>query len=199
MRPAGGMKFSRTEKTDAVDTDSQAVRSLGNKHNLDIQSEVLPGKEESVDVPPVPIDPQRAQQPATTLEWGRVPEVKVGDVFELDLHLRTKIRIRGLPLTLKFDQRQLELIKISNGGYMGKQDNSISITEARETSIGTVSLGLMNAQGADPSTDPLLKLKFKAIAEGKAEIMVQNAAITGMGMIPPSPQLPPRLEVEITR
>lgn len=105
------------------------------------------------------------------LRWAAPNEVKVGDTFNVTVNAATGAALRGLPLEMLFSSAQLEVMSISEGGFLKQGDASTSFVQAVNAVAGRINVGLMRNEGEGASGEgALLTIQFKAKAAGSAQL-----------------------------
>lgn len=152
----------------------------------------------TVGLPTAAPDAPAVVKPGVSLRWQGPAQARVGEVFSVALDLDSGSPIRGLPLQVKFSQSQLELVDVEEGEYFKGDGSPTSFTKAVDAGSGVVRAGVLRNQAKGATGQgPVVRLKFKALKPGAAEVSLMAADPIALGNpLPPTP-LPPLLRVNV--
>lgn len=150
---------------------------------------------------------QQQQQPATptapppakaSIQWLAPPDVRIGDTFIATLQLSSTASIRGVPLQLRYNPKQLQLVEIEEGDFFKADGAATSFTKAVDAANGSARAGVMRNQinGAQ-GEGVLLRMRLKALEAGTSEVQLTTANLIGVSGPLPAPTLPQVLRVQI--
>lgn len=165
---------------------------------------VEPGASPSVQQAPTQQTPtQQAPQPspsapgldaAAQLSWQAPSDVKVGDLFSVRLNLQSTQALSGLPLSLSFDARSLQVISVTEGDFFSQGPTSTQFSSRIDPSGQVV---LMVARSDDRGADgqaavATLNMRLVAPYGSQPQLEVKSVTATGPGgkavrVVPPSP------------
>jgi general secretion pathway protein D len=138
--------------------------------------------------------------PPTTLTANLLApsEVAVGDVFLATIELNSNLPLRGLPVQLRYANKQLQLLDIEEGDYFRADAAPTSFTKAVEATTGTARAGVLRNQATGAQgKGTVFKLKLKALAAGPAELSVVSLEPIPLGVPLPPVALPAALRLTI--
>ncbi|TXT40780.1 MAG: proteinral secretion pathway protein D [Comamonadaceae bacterium] len=109
-------------------------------------------------------------EPARAI-WRAPADVKVGEIFTLNLELASGAPLRGAPLEIAFEPQSVEVIDISEGAFFKQNDGITSFTQAVNTTTGRIGVGLLRSDTTGAmGRAPLLTLRLKAKKPGATQI-----------------------------
>lgn len=116
------------------------------------------------------------------LTWAGPSNVKVGEVFEIALNLRSGVAMRGLPLQVGFPKGSFEVVEVVEGGFF-KQDGAVtSFSKSVAADAGRVHAGaIRNSPNGAVGDGTVLTLRLKALQAGAPELTVESANVIGAG------------------
>lgn len=116
------------------------------------------------------------------LAWSGPADVKVGEVFEVTLNLRSGIPMRGLPTQIGFPKGSFEVVDVVEGGFF-KQDGSVtSFSKSVAADAGRVHAGaIRNSPNGASGAGAVVTLRLKALQAGVPELTVESASPIGAG------------------
>lgn len=150
------------------------------------------------DMPTPAPDAPAAAKPAIGLRWQGPVQARVGEVINVELQMNSDSPIRGLPLQIKFAQSQLELLDVEEGEYFKSDGMATSFTKAADSASGVLRVGVLRNQAKGATGQgSVVRLKFKALKPGAAEVLLMSADPISLGSpLPPTP-LPPLFRVNV--
>lgn len=115
-------------------------------------------------------------QPAAMLSLAAPTQVAVGDVFSVDIKLKSDSLIRGLPVELQFSSKLLELMGSEEGDFFKKDGASVSATKALTPADGTASMAILrNIAEGIKGEGTVMTFKFRARAAGAASVRIMSS------------------------
>lgn len=127
--------------------------------------------------------PEAEAKGGTSLRWQGPAEVRVGEEFNLQLHLSTDTPVLAVPVTLGFDASTLSVLSVTEGELL-KSGAAVTSFTSRVDPAGQVMLtasrsGDVGATGGGT----LATVRFRATSPAHREttIVLLNAAPTGPG------------------
>jgi general secretion pathway protein D len=142
--------------------------------------------------------PVAAAAPAMTLHWHAPAAVKVGDSVELALDQDTQAELRGMTLEVGFDHSRLQLLDSEEGGFFRQGGAATSFTRGGDATGSTVRLGILRSQASAASgKGRLLKLRFKALSSGPADVRLLAIQPIGLNSTPSVPAVLPSVTLQI--
>lgn len=151
------------------------------------------------DTPAPPLVPGTAAPDATdvtssapVLNLVAPAQVKVGEVFSVQVNLKAASGLRGLPAVLAFTPATLEVLDAQEGGFFTQNGAAVSQTKTLEQAQGRASMTVLRAHAAGATGEgTAMTFRFKAIAAGAAEVRLSSANIVGSAAAPAAPLPPP--------
>jgi len=141
-------------------------------------------------VAPPPAGDAPAAAPATRLQWQGPAEVAVGDTVELKLNLTTTASLRGMPIGVAFDPKRLQWLPSEEGDFFRRDGALTSFTESLDAPAGRGRVGVLRNQATGAAGEgTVVKLRFKALASGAAEVRLEQAQ--PIALQPATPVPPP--------
>ena len=122
----------------------------------------------------------------------------MGDVISVALEMDSTTPVRGLPVQIKFNQSQLEVLDVEEGDFFKRDGTATGFTKAVDPAAGIARVGVLRNQATGASGQgAVARLKFKALKPGAAEISLMAAdPISLTGPLPATP-LPPLFRVNV--
>ncbi len=116
-------------------------------------------------------DPPQIQQPA-------------GSTFAMNVSLSNAQDVHSVPLTVNYDPKVLELVNISNGGFLGKDGQPVALVHREED--GTLQITASRPPGATgiSGSGPVFTLTFMAKSSGQTTVSITRAAARNSNMQP---------------
>ena len=135
---------------------------------------------------------------APKFNWQAPSDVKVGEVFEVSVVVRTVAPLRGAPFQLAFAPSKLQFIDVSEGDFFSKDGAATSFSKSGDGKDGRLGVGVLRSQpAAVQGTGVVVRLKFKALAPGPTELQLISAnPVSSAAALPPS-ELPTNLVVQV--
>jgi general secretion pathway protein D len=134
----------------------------------------------------------QAAQPAGNLGVGGAifsfdpPQVQQppGSTFALNVSLSNAQNVHSVPLTVNFDPKVLQLVNVSNGGFLGKDGQPVALVHREDN--GTVQLTASRPPGAAgiDGQGPVFTLTFLAKSSGQTTVSITRAAARDANMQP---------------
>jgi general secretion pathway protein D len=106
------------------------------------------------------------------------PQVQqaTGSTFALNVTLSNAQNVHSTPVTINYDPRLLQLVNISNGGFLGKDSQPVALVH-REDPPGTLQLTASRPPGAGglSGDGPVFTLTFMAKSSGQTTVSITRA------------------------
>lgn len=118
-------------------------------------------------------------------------EIKVGEVFTVNINLASATPLRGAPLEIAYPAQQLEVVEVSEGEFFKQSDGVTSFTQAVNPGTGRIGVGILrnDATGASGQTT-MLTLRLKAKTPGSMELRLTSLKPIALGGPVPMAELP---------
>lgn len=127
----------------------------------------------------------------TRASWQAPAQVKVGEVFTVNLQLASSVPLRGAPLEIAFPPQMFDVLEVGEGDYFKQDEGVTSFTQAVNTGTGRIGVGMLrnDATGATgQATAVVLRLKAKTL--GPAELSLTSLKPISLGEPVPLAELP---------
>lgn len=143
-----------------------ADKSLGSPNGMGNPLTALPL---AVDKPPA--------EPALVLTLATPADVKMGDIFTVQVNVKAGTPIRGMPVQLQFFKQNLQILDAEEGAFFKQDGAAVSATKVLAQGEGKASMAILRnmADGAK-GVGTMMSFKFKALAAGAAEIRLLTAS-----------------------
>jgi general secretion pathway protein D len=149
--------------------------------------------------PPQPLPPrdnaqQGANQPPGSLQAGSsvlsfepaAVTQAVNSTFMVNVSLGNAQNVYSVPSQISYDPKVLQLVNVSNGGFLGKDGQPVALVHRDDPASGTLQVtatrppgsGGVNGQG------PVFTLTFVAKAPGQTTLSISRAGARDPGMQP---------------
>lgn len=156
-------------------------RPLASQTNTEVkEQDKQPGTAATFPLGAKPGDASAApvQAPILSLKVDGPTELKTGETFTVQVNMKTDVPIRGMPIQLQFNQKNLEIIDAEDGSFFKQDGVAISKTKSLEQSEGRASMAILRtiADGAK-GEGTAMSFKFKALAAGPTEIRLESAKL----------------------
>jgi len=148
---------------------------------------------------PEATEPAEAPPPPTVEVALAAPaSAKVGDTFEIPVHVKSGFSLRGLPVEIAYDRERLKLIDWGEGPFLRSGGVATSIARSVGAPPGSVDIGILrNTPDGARGEGVLATLRFKALAQGQAEVRLTRVNPLGIDRMVEAPALPPPVSVSI--
>lgn len=130
---------------------------------------------------PTPATPEeeqstRRQVTALRLDSG-VYNQSVGDRFNVQLVVDAAKEVQSVPLQLKYDPKEIKLVDVINGDFLGRDGQAVAIVQRADEQTGTATVVLNRPPGSAgiSGSGVLAILSFQAIGRGDAVLTVPRA------------------------
>jgi hypothetical protein len=104
------------------------------------------------------------------------PEVEVGAELEVAVTVRAEIAVSHLPMTLRFDPKRLEVVKVTQGPFLGGEGAATLLSDRSRPGhlvLGPSRLGRVSGVSGQGE---VARITFRPLLEGAARIRFSAAA-----------------------
>jgi general secretion pathway protein D len=133
----------------------------------------------------VPAGPMGAGAPTaagTRMLWQGPSEVKVGDSFGVNVNVDSATALRGVPIEIAYPANLLDVVAISEGGFLKQGDSATSFVQANNPGTGRISMGLLRNDSTGATGEgTLAQVQFKAKAAGSIQLSFTSVRPIGVG------------------
>lgn len=131
-------------------------------------------------MPNLPAPPKPAASGPTRLQWQAPSEVKVGEGFAVSVKVSSGASLRGLPLEIAYPSNLLEVVAITEGGFLKQGEGATSFVQANNQSTGRLNIGLLRNDSTGASGEgTVVQIQFKAKAAGAMQLSFTSARPIG--------------------
>ncbi|MFT4190008.1 MAG: general secretion pathway protein GspD [Comamonas sp.] len=130
-------------------------------------------------------------QPVLRLGWQAPAGVRVGEGFDAVLFATATADLKGIPLEIGYPADRLAVESVAEGGYMLQKGGTTSFTHAVNAQAGRIGVGVLRNDGPPlAGQGELLRVRFKPLKAGAAEIVLTSVQPIGVGTAVAVPQRP---------
>jgi general secretion pathway protein D len=158
------------------------------------QAQPSPGPQQAPppDVQAPPPGGAQAAQPAGNLGVGGAifsfdpPQVQQpqGSTFALNVSLNNAQNVHSVPLTVNYDPNVLELVNVSNGGFLGKDGQPVALVHREDAGTMQVTASRPPGAGGISGQGSVFTLTFLAKSSGQTTVSISRAAARDANMQP---------------
>jgi general secretion pathway protein D len=124
--------------------------------------------------------------------------VNAGDEFEVQVRLRIDGGLRAMPLQIGFDPARLQVVEVTEGGFLKHGGGATSFSHQVVAQEGRVQMSAQRAGDEGIQGEGLLAtIKLKAASRGTASVSLRSGVALGVGGVDPDTILGPALDVQI--
>jgi general secretion pathway protein D len=143
---------------------------------------------------PTPASPAPVPTPLTGTAFMMDPptvNVAPGGTFAMNVLITGAQNVYSVPVQLTFDPKTLQVVNISNGGFLSQDGQAVAIVHREDATTGTIQVNATRPPGSPGVTGQgtVFTLTFMAKASGRSMLTItQGGAFDpGMQSIPVSP------------
>lgn len=112
-----------------------------------------------------------------TLSWQGVPQAKVGDQFKLVINAQAGAKIAAVPLQVTFDTAALEVVNVTEGDFLNRNNVPTTFSSNVDTAAGQISISVSQpGQNGTDGAGGLAAITFKAIAASSQSRITVSAS-----------------------
>ncbi|HRD92259.1 MAG TPA: secretin N-terminal domain-containing protein [Accumulibacter sp.] len=141
-------------------------------------------------------DPEAVAQPggSAQLLWQGPTQLKAGDTLALQLVMQADRPVVSLPLAIGFDPRVLQVVDVSEGGFLGQGGAQTSFTYRVDPGGQVLMTATRSGAGGATAPDVVATVNFRAVAPGASRIELITIAPVAAGGVtisatPPGPHV----------
>ena len=122
----------------------------------------------------------------------------VGETGVATLELSSTVALRGGPVSMRYSPDRIQLLAVEEGTFFNQAGVATSFSQAVDAQAGMVRAGVLRNQATGAQGQgALLRLRFKALKAGPAEIAVVSLEPVTLGEPLPRTALPPALRINV--
>jgi general secretion pathway protein D len=150
-----------------------------------IQSDVTTAPPSQAVPNPAPGTTSQAQQQPGSLQAGNAvlsfepaaTNQQVNSTFVVNVSLANAANVYSVPTQVSYDPKILQLVNVSNGGFLGKDGQPVALVHRDDPASGTLQITATRPPGSGgiSGQGPVFTLTFMAKAPGQATISVSRA------------------------
>jgi general secretion pathway protein D len=134
----------------------------------------------------------------TQLSWQGPGQIKVGDTATVQLMMQASQAITGVPVTVGFDSRALQVVGITEGGFLKQGGAQTSFTSKVEPSGQITIAAARSGDGGATGAGTVATLSFRALAPSAgAQVQLLSAAPAGVAGRTVAAALPPAFTLKV--
>ena len=131
------------------------------------------------------VQPAPAQAPVT-LQLQMPGEVKVGEIFAVQVNVKSGLPLRGMPVQLEFSPQFLQVMDAEEGAFFKQDGVAVSKTRTLEQAVGHAAMSVLrNSMEGAQGSGTVAAFRFKALAAGDASINLISAKPVSSVTVPP--------------
>lgn len=134
------------------------------------------------------------QQPQGTLQAGNAvlsfepaaANQTVSSTFVVNVSMSNANNVYSVPTQISYDPKVLQLVNVSNGGFLGKDGQPVALVHRDDPASGTLQITATRPPGSGgvSGQGPVFTLTFMAKAAGQATVSVSRAGARDPAMQP---------------
>ena len=142
--------------------------------------------------PTSPTPPGQQQQPQGSLQAGNAvlsfepaaSTAQVNATFVVNVSMSNANNVYSVPSQISYDPKVLQLVNVSNGGFLGKDGQPVALVHRDDPATGTLQITATRPPGSGgvSGQGPVFTLTFMAKAAGQATISISRAGARDPGM-----------------
>ena len=137
------------------------------------------------------------QNPATTAAAATVPtgsttlsfepttiSQPVGSTFDVNVSITGAQNVFSIPLQINYDPKLLQVLNVSNGGFLGKDEQPVALVFRADTAKGTLQITGTRPpkSGGVSGSGPVFVLTLLAQSVGESVLDISGASVLNPGM-----------------
>jgi general secretion pathway protein D len=204
LRPAGGMTAKVEDKSAPVSGAPTATPlpgagpGVGPTAGAGLGLEAGPGAFASPAGTFPALQAPTPPRPQLALQWQGPSQVAKGEEFVAVLQLNSSTQLRGAPAQLKYPADKLQLLSVEEGDFFKQGGAATSFSQSVDATTGAVRVGVLRNQATGAQGQgSLLRVRFKALAAGSAEVVVSALEPVSLSEPLPAPALPQPYRVTV--
>lgn len=143
---------------------------------------------------PAASPPPGQEQPQGTLQAGNAvlsfepaaTNQQVNSTFVVNVSLSNANNVYSVPSQISYDPKILQLVNVSNGGFLGKDGQPVALVHRDDPSSGTLQVTATRPPGSGgvSGQGPVFSLTFMAKAAGQTTVSISRAGARDPAMQP---------------
>jgi general secretion pathway protein D len=109
-----------------------------------------------------------------------------GSTFTVNVTIAGAQNVYAVPIQLLYDPRMLQLVNVSNGGFLGQDGQAVALVHRDDATSGTLQMSATRPPGAGgiSGSGTVFTLTFAAKAAGRSSISINQGGAKDPGMQP---------------
>ncbi len=137
-------------------------------------------------------------QPGVQLTWQGPDQIKLGEVLALQLTMQSDTPVTGLPLTIGFDNKVLQIVSVTDGGFLKQGGAQSSFTSRIDPNGQILITGTRTGDGGATAPGTVAIINFRTLMPSDAtRIQLLSVAPVGMAAHPFAVLLPTPYVVKV--
>ncbi len=148
-----------------------------------------PGTQAPATQPPAAQTPNQAANPAPGANFlfdpGQITAVK-GNTFVVNLLISGAQNIYSVPVQLNYDMAKLQLVNVSNGGFLSQDGQAVALVHREDETTGTLLITATRPPGSGgvSGQGTVVTLTFQAKASGQTPLTITRGGARDPGSQP---------------
>lgn len=139
-----------------------------------------------------------APQATISLRWQGPAELAVGETGVATLELSSTVALRGGPVSLRYPADRIQLLAVEEGNFFNQAGAATSFSQSVDAQAGVVRAGVLRNQATGAQGQgTLVRVRFKALKAGIAEVAVVSLEPVSLGDTLPPTASPAPLRVNV--
>jgi general secretion pathway protein D len=142
---------------------------------------------------PLPNQPPAGQPPAPNSAAGGTPsflfdpptiQAVKGNTFVVNLLLSGAQNVHSVPVQLNYDPKMLQLVNVSNGGFLSQDGQAVALVHREDETIGQSQITATRPPGAGgvSGQGAVITLTFQAKADGQTPLTITRGGARDPGL-----------------
>lgn len=163
-----------TAPAPAVQQRAQAATPQGNVP----QAAGQPQTETAANIPPTTTQPSPVGQGITMRFDPPAPTQAAGSTLALNVMVNSAEPVHTLAMQLQYDPKVLQLLNVSNGGYLSRDGQAVAVTHREDPATGKLQVSAIRPPNTPGLTGegPVITLTFLAKGKGESNVIPLSLA-----------------------
>jgi general secretion pathway protein D len=140
------------------------------------------GANASANASPAQRDANTPARASPAITWIAPTSAKVGEIFDVNIGLKSDTPVRGLHAEIAVDSTKLQLIDAKEGEFFNQSGAATSFSKGTPDASGKLALGLMRHQATGAMGQGIAyRLKYKALVAGPVDLLMTKFTPMSLG------------------
>ena len=151
-----------------------------------------PGQPANPSIQPLPNQPPAGQPPASSPGGGTAsflfdpPTIQAskGNTFVVNLLISGAQNVHSVPVQLNYDPKMLQLVNVSNGGFLSQDGQAVALVHREDESVGQSQITATRPPGAGgvSGQGAVVTLTFQAKTDGQTPLTITRGGARDPGL-----------------